>query len=190
MARTALRRAAACVGVVLGLALGPQALADPDPGCKPQHGKPAYPPGQCKKGGTSPSTAAHGQRVTAASGQGQFTPGTAVAVELHSHVVRLPVTTADSLGEATVAFIVPASLLPGRHQVVFTGDFFGTRRSVAVPFDVTDSVTALPRTDGPTFAGIALPRTGASIATAAGLGIGLVGLGSATAASARRRRVI
>ncbi|MGB8652676.1 MAG: hypothetical protein WCD35_18665, partial [Mycobacteriales bacterium] len=146
----------------------------PGPGCKPQQGKPAYPPGQCKKGSVSDSTARPGESLTAQSGEGEFDNGSHVAVELHSQTVALGTVTTNSAGNAVVSFKVPTSLAAGTHEVVFTGPFFGASRSVSVPFTVVGK-------DG-------LPFTGFEVTAASLLGVGLVGAGTASVLVGRRRK--
>lgn len=179
MARS-INRALAAVAVagVSTLAVAtPVLAAPPGPGCAPQAGKPAYPPGQCKKAAVSDSTATPGQPLTASSGEGQFDNNSSVSVELHSTTVALGTVTTNSAGEAVVTFTVPKSLGAGRHEVAFTGQFFGVTRTVAVPFTVVGGATA---------AGT-LPFSGFGLTAASLVGVGLIGAGTASVLVGRRR---
>ena len=169
--------AVAVAGVTTLAVATPVLAAPPGPGCAPQQGKPAYPPGQCKKGAVSDSTATPGQPLTASSGEGQFDNDSAVSVELHSKTVALGTVTTNSAGEAVVTFKVPASLGAGQHEVAFTGPFFGVNRTVSVPFTVVGSATA----------GSGLPFTGFGVTAASLLGVALIGAGTASVLVGRRK---
>jgi hypothetical protein len=161
------------------LAVAPAAVAaPPGPGCKPVKGKPAYPPGQCKKASTSDSTPTRGETVTFYSGEGQFTPGSTVHVRLGN--TDLGTVTADSSGAATFTFKIPSNLRAGKHAIVFTGDALGSANSVSVPFTVTGSGTAV--------AGSGLPFTGFELGAASLLGAGLLGAGTVAVVSGRKRK--
>ena len=177
MSRTATRLfAAIAIAGLTTLASAPALAAPPPPGCKPEHGKPAYPPGQCKKAAITDSTATPGQSLTAYSGEGQFDPGSSANAELRSTPKSLGTVTVDSAGAASVTFTVPTDLSTGAHSVVFTGPFFGVNRSVAVNFQVVG-------------AGAGLPLTGFEMGAAALLGVGLLGAGTIAVVSGRRRRL-
>jgi hypothetical protein len=166
---------------VATLSLAPAALAaPPGPGCKPVKGKPAYPPGQCKKKAISDSSPSRGEDVTAYSGEGEFTDGQPVEVELHSKVYALGTVTADGAGAATVTFKIPSGISNGNHAVVFTGDFLGTRRSVSVGLAITGGSTASN--------GGGLPFTGFELGAASLLGAGLLGAGTVAVISGRKRK--
>src|SRR5687767_1348724 len=108
MSRTATRLlAAVAVAGLTTLVSAPALAAPPSPGCKPEMGKPAYPPGLCKKAAVSDSTATRGQSMTVYSGEGHFDPNSSVDVELRSTPQSLGTVTAGEDGGATVTFKVP-----------------------------------------------------------------------------------
>ncbi|MFN2537280.1 MAG: hypothetical protein ABR549_03890 [Mycobacteriales bacterium] len=180
MARTTSRALAGLA--VAGLAVlsaAPAIAAPPGPGCAPERGRPAYPPGQCKKPAVSDSTVTPGEPLTASSGEGQFDKGKKVKATGHSTPFSIATTSANSAGEAVVTFTVPSNLPAGQHSVVFTGPFFGTTRSVSVPFTVVGSTSASD-----------LPFTGFQIGAASLLGVGLVGAGTISVLAGRRRKAL
>ena len=214
MARTVARSLAAfaVVGLSTFGVVAPGHAAPPGPGCKPEQGKPAYPPGQCKKAAISPHQAASGDQVTATSGEGQFDKGSKVKVEIHSVTVLVATATALASGEATAAFAVPSSVPNGSHTVTFTGPFFGVTRTVTLPLTVASrgvitgaQAASLPGSGAVTGSGAVagsgavsgsgggsstagLPLTGAEVAGASALGLGLVGGGTAFMLVGRRRK--
>ncbi|MCU1596178.1 MAG: hypothetical protein JWO12_3570 [Frankiales bacterium] len=160
------------------LTLAPSAVAaPPGTGCKPVQGKPAYPPGQCKKPAISDSSPSRGEKVTVYSGEGEFTKDSSVTVELHSTVYSLGTVTADSTGGATVSFTIPSSISTGRHAVVFSGDALGLPNTVSVGLTVSGSS-----------AGGGLPFTGFELGAASLLGAGLLGAGTLAVVSGRKRK--
>lgn len=175
--------AAVSVAGLTSLAVAiPASAAPPPSGCKPVAGKPAYPPGQCKKPGVSDSTAQPGQSLTATSGEGQFDPGSTVTVIVtgpDGQKLNLGSVTVNSAGEAVVTFKVPTSWGSGSATISFTGPFGGVTRSVNVPFKVT----------GAGGGGSSLPFTGFGITAASLLGVGLVGAGTASVLVGRKRKV-
>jgi LPXTG-motif cell wall-anchored protein len=181
------RRRVAAIGLIGGvLTLGglPVTTADaaPSKGCKPAKGKPAYPPGKCKRKSISDGHADRGEHLKAYSGEGEFDKGKKVKVELHSTTYSVGTVTVDSSGGATVTFTVPKSMATGAHNVVFTGPFFGRTRSVSVPFSVNKPVGAAHAAGG------GLATTGFEIGAASLLGVGLVGAGTAAVLSSRKRK--
>lgn len=160
------------------LAVAPAAVAaPPGPGCKPVKGKPAYPPGQCKKAATSDSTPGVGEDITVDSGEGEFTDGTDVNVTFESKTIALGTVKANSAGLATITFKVP-SVAAGTHHVVFRGDFLGTPNTVSVTLQV----------HGAAAAGAGLPFTGFELGAASLLGAGLLGAGTVAVVSGRKRK--
>jgi hypothetical protein len=209
MARTVARSLAAFA--VLGVStfgiVTPSHAAPPGPGCKPENGKPAYPPGQCKKPGITPHQANNGDNVSATSGEGQFDSGSKVKAEMHSITVLVGTVTALPTGEATISFAVPASVPAGNHTVTFTGTFFGVTRTVTLPLVVsskaviggsqavslpgtaTGSGTSTAASSSGTGGGAAgLPLTGLELGLASAAGLSLVGGGAALMVAGRRRR--
>lgn len=209
MPRTTTRVFAAfAVAGLTSLAVGAPALAaPPSPGCKPVAGKPAYPPGQCKKAAVTGDTSPGG-RAVGYSGEGQFDKGSTTSTELHSTVVAMGNLRVDLSGAATLRFTVPASFAPGAHSVVFKGTFFGQPRTVTVPFIVpvsggTTSAVSGGTTSagaggsasggsgvsgGTTSAGSGLPLTGFELGAASLLGVGLLGAGTVAVLSGRKKK--
>lgn len=120
----------------------------------------------------SATTVLPGGQLTV-SGTG-FTPGERVAATLRSTPVDLGTTTADAEGAVSLTFTVPADIEPGDHRVELVGQRSGVRVSVA--FEVLGA--EVPRT---------LPATGSTTGAQTGTGVGLVALGAALVAIARRR---
>jgi hypothetical protein len=165
--------AVAAASVATLLSVSPAAAA-----CSP--GSTAYPPSSCATPAISDSTVVPGQSVTATSGDGQFTPGNRVNVELHSTAVPLGSVTASSAGAATITFTVPSTLSLGAHQVVFSGSLAGVPHTVSVPFTVVSAAAAAPAKQ--------LSFTGFEVGAVSLLGLGLVGAGSASLLVGRRRK--
>ena len=134
---------------------------------------PIDPPAPVTKGTLSATQVVAGGQLTV-SGTG-FEPGETVEATLHSTPIDLGTVTADANGAVSLTFTVPADLEPGVHSVDLVGRQSGARLSLE--FEVLG--VELPR---------GLPATGRTTDTQAAAGAGLVLVGAALLALARRRR--
>lgn len=135
----------------------------------------------------SDATVVAGQRVTVNSGAGSFDANSVVTVAVLGFSATV---TADSTGNASFTFTVPADARPGRTEVTFTGVLAGQTKTVVVPFTVVAAAAAGPgRGQAPDRRGTALPRTGADQLVPLTIGgVALVGIGTGIVVVARRRR--
>lgn len=178
---TSLRRAVilllASLTLFAGLGASGSALAAT--GCHPAPGKPAYPPGQCKKPAASDTTVQPGETTTFYSGQGQFDAGSLVTIRLSNGKV-LGTVRADASGAATFRYRIPGSMAQGSYQLIFTGTFFGAPHSVAIPFRVVG-----PGTSG---SGGGIPFTGSYLGNWLVAAAGIILIGTWMIVTLRRRR--
>jgi hypothetical protein len=177
---------------VLGLQASASAAPSPQPtksNCPNPTGK--YPPGQCgtAPGQVSDDTPEPGKKEHVHS-EG-WKGNSDVGIEVHSKVVIVGTFRANSAGVVDADVTIPLGLSVGAHEIVVNGIApNGTPRSVSIPITITAANAAAARgTAAPRSSVVSLPRTGAEIATVAGLGVVLVGVGSVVVASGRRRRV-
>jgi LPXTG-motif cell wall-anchored protein len=104
-----------------------------------------------------------------------------VNVYIHSNLVFVGSTIADSNGVAELTFTVPASLPAGHHTVEFVGESSGQVDSA--PLTITGSSVA------PASSGSTLPFTGGSdVWQLTAIGAGLVLVGGGVVVGVRRRR--
>jgi LPXTG-motif cell wall-anchored protein len=110
-----------------------------------------------------------------------------VRIELHSSPVLLGTFMTDGAGTLSATVTIPKDTAPGRHTIVAYGaDPSGKAASVSASIEVTGATSGDLRPSN-----LKLPRTGAEIAMAGLIGLGLAGAGTmAVAAGRRRRRVV
>jgi hypothetical protein len=142
----------------------------------------------------APAMAAHasvpqgGSQTVTGTG---FSAGERVSAVLHSAPVPVGARTAGSAGSASLTFTVPASLPPGRHTVMLTGQDSALTSSVSFTVVAAAAATAPPTTPAPTTPTPILAATGtpgAQVLTEALIGLGLVLAGAAVTYTGRRRR--
>jgi hypothetical protein len=174
------------VGSVASAATAPQPTTSncPNPATN-------YPPGQCgtAPGQVSDDTPTPGKKVHVHSEGWQSNSD--VGIEVHSKVVIVGTFRASSAGVVDADVTIPVGLSVGSHAIVVNGIApNGTPRSVSIPITITAANAAAARgAAAPRSSVVSLPRTGAAIASFAGVGVVLVGVGSVVVASGRRRRI-
>lgn len=132
------------------------------------------PPPVADAAGTLSATTVVAGGTLTVSGVG-FLPGESVKITLHSTPIELGTVTAAADKTVSLTFTVPADIEPGDHTIKLLGLTSG--RVVELPFEVLG--VDVPRT---------LPATGRTTSTQASTGAGLLVLGAAFVALARRRQ--
>ncbi len=90
------------------------------------------------------------------TGQG-FQPGEHVQIVLHSQPVQLGVLTANSAGDISGTFTIPAGMATGAHEIVMTGQTSGRVVTLALQLSLAPSTTTPTTPAVPT---VALASTG------------------------------
>lgn len=172
------------IALVLALLLaGAPAQSQTKSPCAPGGPSAAYPPKACglrlAKGQAAPG------ETVGVEGDG-YKPNSTVSIEFRSAPVHVATATTNGTGSFATTFVVPANATFGRHTVAGIG-----QKVNGEPLELTADITiSAAGTQGAGASrGGTLPRTGAFIAGAAGVGVALIAVGAFVVASSRRRRV-
>jgi hypothetical protein len=133
---------------------------------------------QCQVPSVSPNEVGPGGTIQFTGGG--FASGSPITIELHSTPVTLATTTADDVGNFSVAVSIPSDTEPGSHELWAVGvDPDGNALTVVLPITVVAATSANSGT---------LPVTGLDVGRYAGIGLALIALGGAAVWGARRER--